>query len=353
MQIAQLNTSSGIGLGKASGVAAGGADQAGAIQETALVGQGVNAPESAPPRPAPAPLRRGLSSWDHQLQGEIASAQQALDFLEQSAGQLQALKNELLAKLDARAGRDGQVEARVRQFSATWRNRSSASGGTLDSQLGYSSPEPASQRFTIRGLTMANLQAGGKEVLAFSVGGANQNLSSVSIEPGLSQQEIVQRFDNALAPANLRVAAGEDGKLVFSTPEPAWAGVRDTLAVRGSGIRFPDGQLSRVKTDEEAPLVAPETWSTADIDALRGTLRQVVQALAQVQLARDAVNRALTAASNRADAAEQIDIGPGMELLANQFIDVANNSDYESLRSISSSLQGISRQRVLSLLSLR
>lgn len=351
MQIAQLNTSSGIGQG-AAGIAAGGPDQAASVQSV-LAGEGVNAPESAPARPAPPPLRRGLSSWDHQLQGEIASAQQALDFLEQSAGQLQALKNELLAKLDARTGRDGQVEARVRQFSATWRNRASASGGTLDAQLAYSSPEPASQRFTIRGLNMANLQAGGKEVLAFSVGGSNQNLSSVNIEPGLSQQEIVQRFDNALAPANIRVAAGDNGALVFSTPEPAWAGVRDTLAVRGSGIRFPDGQLSRVRTDEEAPIVAPEGWSTSDIEALRSTLRQVVQALAQVQLARDAVNRALTAASNRADAAQPIDIGPSMELLANQFISTANNSDYESLRSISSSLQGMSRQRVLSLLTLR
>ncbi|MBC7857174.1 MAG: hypothetical protein H7Z39_00055 [Burkholderiaceae bacterium] len=351
MQIAQLNTSSGIGQGVA-GVAAGAPDQAASVQSV-LSGKGVNAPESAPARPAPAPLRRGLSSWDHQLQGEISSAQQALDFLEQSAGQLQALKNELLAKLDARAGRDGQVEARVRQFSATWRNRASASGGTLDAQLSYSSPEPASQRFSIRGLTMANLQAGGREVLSFSVGGSSQNLSSVNIEPGLSAQEIVQRFDNALAPANIRVSAGANGALVFSTPEPAWAGVRDTLAVRGSGIRFPDGQLSRVKTDEEAPIVAPEGWSTADIEALRSTLRQVVQALAQVQLARDSVNRALSAATSRADAAQPIDIGASMELLANQFITTAGNSDYESLRSISSSLQGVSRQRVLSLLSLR
>jgi hypothetical protein len=31
----------------------------------------------------------------------------------------------------------------VRQFSNTWRQRASASGGTLDAQLGYPSPQVA------------------------------------------------------------------------------------------------------------------------------------------------------------------------------------------------------------------
>ncbi len=341
MQINQVNTPTGFASGAADAVEpAVQADQALATP----------APDSAPQKAA-APLRRGLSTWDHQLQGDIASAQQALDFLEQSASQLQALKSELAAKLASHQGRDGQVEARVRQFSHTWRQRHESSGGNLDSQLSYSNP--ANQRFSIRGLNLANLQAGGKEVLAFSVGGASQTLRSVSIEPGMAAGEIVQRFDQALAPANIRVGLNQNGTLIFSTPEASWAGVRDTLAVRGSGIRFPTGQMNRVKTDEEPAVITPEGWSTADSEALRQTLQQVVQALAQVQQARDNVSRALAGAASRADDAQPVDIGVGMETLAQNFITKTNEPSYDSLLSVSSALVGISRERVLSLLALR
>ena len=98
MQIAPLTISTGI--------APGVADHASTVSEALLspdsVGQTVAAEAQAAP-PAQ-PLRRGLSNWDHRLQSEISSAQQALDFLEQSAGQLQALKNELVAKLEISLG---------------------------------------------------------------------------------------------------------------------------------------------------------------------------------------------------------------------------------------------------------
>lgn len=347
MQIAQSNSTSGIGAGASRGV-----------DETAVKVNGAAkgadaAPADAAPAAAAAPLRRGLNNWDHQLQGEISSAQQALDFLDQSTSQLQALKSELAAKLAAHQGRDGQVEARVRQFSNTWRNRASASGGTLSAQLSYSSPAPATQSFTVRGLNMATLQSGPREVLAFSVGGASQALRSVNIEPGLSEAEIVQRFDQALAPSQIRVGAGRDGALVFSTPEALWPAVRDSLAVRGSGIRFPTGQMSRVKTDEEAPAIAPEAWSTADTEALRQTLHQVVQALAQLQQARDSVSMALSMASSRVESAQPVVLAAGMESLAQGFTTSASEPGYSSLQAITAALVGISRERVLSLLSLR
>ena len=268
MQIAQTSSS--------SGVAAKGAGTARVVDDaSAAVKGGASARSEAPAaRSSTASLQRGLSNWDHQLQGEISNAQQTLDYLERSSSQLQALKSELAAKLAARQGREGQVEARVRQFSNTWRQRASASGGTLDAQLGYTSPQAAQQNFSIRGLTMASLQEGPQEVLAFSVGGANQALRSVNIEPGLSQDDIVARFDRALMPSGIRVKQGEDGELVFSTAEASWASVRDSLSVRGSGIRYPTGQMSRVRTDAEPAAIAPEEWHTDDVEALRATTTQ-------------------------------------------------------------------------------
>lgn len=300
-----------------------------------------------------APLQRGVSQYDDRLQSEIASAQQSLDFLDQSASQLQALKSELAAKLAARsAGREGQVEARVRQFSKTWNSRQNASAGALDAQLNYSSPQPAAQSFTVRGLNMANLQNGPREVLTFAVATASQNLSSVTIDAGMTEEEIANRLDQALAPAKIRVSSGQDGVLVFNTPEKSWPAVRDSLAVRGSGIRFPTGQMSQVTTDTEQPVIAPEGWGTSDTEALRQTLQNVVNALARVQQSRAAVSQALAGASTRVDSAQTVSQGIGMDRLAENFSSTASGAGYGELLSISSALVGISRERVVSLLSL-
>ncbi len=347
MQIAQTSSPSGVST-KGTGTTRV-ADDA----STAIDGSAGARAEGTAGKSSAASLKRGLSNWDHQLQGEISNAQQTLDYLERSSSQLQALKSELAAKLAARQGRDGQVEARVRQFSNTWRQRASASGGSLDAQLGYTSPQVAQQNFSIRGLTMASLQDGPQETLAFSVGGANQAIRSVNIEPGLSAEQIVARFDQALMPSGIRVKQGESGELVFSTPEGAWANVRDSLSVRGGGIRFPTGQMNRVRTDAEPAAIAPEEWDTSDVEALRATLQQVVQALAQLQAARSSVSLALAQATGRVAKAQPVQANVSMDTLAESFTEKASKPGYESLLAISSALVGISRERVVALLGLR
>jgi hypothetical protein len=331
------------------------AGNAAAVDGTALGLNGEKAATATPVTPTPtaaAPLQRGLGNWDAPLQGDISGAQQALDFLEQSAGQLRNLKSDLSAKLAARQMRDGTIEARVRQFSATWRGRQQASGGTLDPRLGFSR-KSAAQRFTVRGMSLANLRAGGREVLAIALGG--QSLSSVSLEPGLSDEEIAQRFDQALAPSGVRVEAGDDGNLSFSTPEQAFASVRDGFAVQGAGIRFPAGQLNRLKVEPETPAIDPDSWQTGDPDALRATLAQVMQALAQVEQAIAAVNAALSQASSRVqDAGADPAANPvNMDQVAQNFVSTTVQPGYQSLLSITSALAGISRERVMSLLGLR
>jgi conjugal transfer/entry exclusion protein len=348
MQIAQAPTPTVIVPGNNAGNAA-------AVDGTALGLNGEKAATSTPVTPTPtsaAPLKRGLGNWDAPLQGDISGAQQALDFLEQSAAQLRGLKSDLSNKLAARQLRDGTIEARVRQFSSTWRNRQQASGGTLDPRLGFSRKN-SSQRFSVRGMSLANLRAGGREVLAISLGG--QNLRSVSLEPGLSDDEIAQRFDDALAPAGVRVEVGDDGNLSFSTPETAFAGVRDSFAVQGSGARFPAGQLNRIKVEPEAPAINPDSWQTGDAEGLRATLSQVMQALAQVEQAIAQVQAALSQASSRVQDASGADAaGPiNMDQVAQNFLNTTDQPGYQSLLSITSALAGISRERVISLLGLR
>jgi hypothetical protein len=330
------------------------AGNASAVDGTSLGLNGENAATATPVNPTPnsaAPLRRGLGNWDQPLQGDISGAQQALDFLEQSAAQLRSLKADLSARLATRQRADGALETRVRQFSNSWRNRGAASGGTLDAQLKFSN-KGSSTTFTVRGMTLPNLRAGGREVLAISIGGG-QGLRSVVLEPGLSDQQIAQRFDDALAPAGVRAALGEDGQLEFSTPEAQWSNVRDTIAVQGSGIRFPTGQLNRVKAEAEAPAVDPDSWQTADTESLRTTLQQVLQALAQVEQSIASVQQALQQVSARVQSAAPKTSKAGMDQVAQNFVSTAKQPGYQSLLSITSALAGISRERVISLLSLR
>ncbi|HTD04143.1 hypothetical protein [Undibacterium sp.] len=305
-------------------------------------------------KPGPAStLRGGLSHWDQGLNGELANAQQALEFLDQSASQLQSLKTELSARLAGHQARDNQLDAKLRQFSATWDQRQAQSGGSLSSQLAYSSPAPATQRFSIRGLNLKTLQSGARETLSISVGGAGQSLRSVTIDPGLSADEIVRRFDQALAPANIRVGTDDAGALIFSTTETAWASVRDTLSIKGDGIRFPTGQLSRVKADAEPAAIQPAGWQASDVETMRQTLQQVVQALNRVMHAREAVSRALALANHRVDQAAPGYDAATLASLAENFAGKAGQSGYPSLSSMTAALLGVSRDRVLSLLSLR
>lgn len=347
MQIAQRTSSSGIAAPSGSKTSS-----AGKVESTSSAGQSA-APEQAGAPSAPAPVaRRGLSNWDQPLQRDISGAQQAVDFLEQSAAQLRALKAELSAKLASRQGRDGQVEARVRQFNDTWRNRQEASGGTLDSQLSYSSTE-SQQRFKVRGMTMGNLRHGARETLAIAVGNGAQGLRSVQLEPGLTDEEILARFNQALAPVNISVSMADNGDLEFSTPELNWTNVRDTMAIQGGGIRYPTGQLNRVRTDPEPPVIMPEQWQTNDAEMIRQTLQQVIQALAHVEAALSKVNLALADASQRANSAMPEVSAAGMDQAAQNFVATANEPSYSSLLSLTSALTGINRERVMALLGLR
>jgi len=332
------------------------AGNAHAVDGTALGLNGENAATSTPVNPTPtsaAPLRRGLSNWDSPLQDEISSAQQALDFLEQSAAQLRGLKADLSAKLAARQQRsDGTIEARVRQFNSTWRNRQQASGGSIDPRLGFSR-KSSTQRFTVRGMSLANLRTGGKEVLAVSVGG-NQGVRSVILDAGMTDDEIAQRFNDALSPAGVQVSVGDDGNLEFATAESNFASVRDSFAVQGGGIRFPSGQLNRVKVEAEAPTIDPENWQTGDTDSLRSTLQQVLAALSQVEQAIGNVHSQLNQASTRvASAAPAGATTAGMTQAAQHFVNTTVQPGYQSLLSITSALAGISRDRVVALLNLR
>jgi hypothetical protein len=138
----------------------------------------------------------------------------------------------------------------------------------------------------------------------------------------------------------------ENGEVVFSAPEANWSSVKDSIAVSGRG---------RVTTDEVPANLAPQQWNvsaeTGNADALRQSLREVVQALERVHRSQEAASAALQAAS--AQVADVATPPPDTMIAVEDFGKVAASTDYESLIALTSALVGVSRDRVLALLGLR
>ncbi|MEH6437868.1 hypothetical protein [Massilia sp. DD77] len=291
--------------------------------------------------PSAAPLKRGID-WNQNLQSEVSRAQQALDYLERVASQLEALKAELSSKLSGRSNPARQIEARARQLDSSLNARRKQGGDGIDAQLDFNGGQPAQQRFRIQGLDIASLQASAPQTLGFSVGSAGGPQLAATIEPGMTPEEIAQRLDRALAPVKVRVGLDDKHQLVFSTAEADWVGVKDAIAVTGRG---------RVETVEEAPSLAPQNWELGNPDALRQSLREVVQALARVRRSQDAAAAALSAAMTRTAQPEI----PEAELamVSSDFAASAAGHDYASLLAITSALVGVNRDRVQALLGLR
>jgi len=265
--------------------------------------------------------------------------------------QLEALKSELTSRLASTrtAAPRPQLDAQVRQLAQTLSSRRKSGGGSVDNNLNYST-KPAVQRFRIRGLDVDSVRRSAPQSISFSVGGAGGPQMGVNIEPDQSNQEVARALDRALAPMGVHASLDENGELVFSTPESNWSSVKDSIAVSGRG---------RVTTEEVPANLAPQQWgvggdSGAQVgnpDALRQSLREVVQALERVHRSQSAASNALAAASN--EVAEAETPPPDVELAAGDFSKAAASTDYESLVSLTSALVGVSRDRVLALLGLR
>lgn len=339
-----------------------------AMQATAAPRTAASAPiaehsrQPATANPA-APVRGGLKGIDSQLNHQIAGAQQALQFLEQAGAQLQDLKTGLSSHLARRqdslaseSNAAAATEKLIRRFDALWRERPTATAGTLDNQLGYRASGQARQAFSVRGLQLSSLRSGDRETLSFAVGGRAQRAASVVIEPGLSDAALVQRFDRALAPGGIRAIRDAQGELGFSVPESAWPGMRDALAIKGEGKRFPTGQFSQVRLVPEEPAIRPGDWSTKDQATTRRTLQQVLAAQDALRHARQGVGRALTDAGDRlrprteqSDAKAQAD-AHWSSAFTQTFEATAGRDDYQALSAITPALLGINRGRVMALL---
>ena len=329
----QVNTNATVNAGAATG--------APALVRSQPVPE--KAPEArAAARPAvQAPARRP-HAFDARLQGDVASAQQARDYLERVAAQLESVKAALSAKLAGMKSGARDLESKARQLGATLAARGAQAGGSVDAQLAFSDGAPAQQRFRINALDAATLQAAAPVSLSFSVGGAGGPQLAAAFEPEMTPEQIAARLDRTLAPVKVRAGLDGQGRIEFRTAEADWPQVRDSIAVSGRG---------RVATEAIAPDVKLENIGSGNAETLRQNLRDVVQALERVRRSQEATSAALSAASARAAKSELS--AEDLAITAQDFASTAANHDYESLLAITSALVGVSRERVLALLGLR
>ena len=332
MQVSSLQPAA-VGTGRAA--------PAGAVRAPATI--------AAAPQPSGTDVHRlgnGLRGWLPGLNREVAQAQQSRDFLDKVYGHLQALKTGLSASLAGRAPAGERVEESLAALDRTWRDRPVASGGGLDAQLRYNRSGPAAQRFSVRGLDFPTLQSGGREVLALSVGVPGQRPLPVVVEPGLSEREIVLRLGQALAPVGVQAVRGEQGDLMLQTPESQWPAVRDSLAIKGGGQRFPTGQFHRVRTEPEPEAVPVTTWRTASADERQATLRGVLTALDRVRDAQAAVSAAFGDAAASLEATRPSGGAAWAAAAAEAFQSAASEDGFAARAALACAVDGLHRERV-------
>lgn len=299
--------------------------------------------------------RRGLAQWNPRFNQQLSAAQQALAYLSRLESKLQGLKARLSSQLaSAQApspGSDTQIANDLKEFSDLWQQRQIAGGG-LDSELGYSAEASARQRFTIKGLDRQTLTSGGRENLAFTLSGKGQSPILVNVDPSLSEDELVSRFQQAFSPAGIGVSMDSRGNLNFSVAESAWPSVRDTLSAKGNGIRFPSGQLVRIKAEAAPEAIRPDHWNTGDTAATRRTLQEVIDALARVRQVEEKLSRALAEARSQIQSYSSSVDADWASGFAADFESLAAQPAYEVYAAVAPALAAISRERVVSLLAL-
>lgn len=312
-------------------------------------------PSRASPRPAAVALRRGLQNVDPQQNRRVASAQQTLEFLDAARRQLRDIETALTRRTPDGNAHE-QIEERIQRFAELWNEKSRATGGLLDDRLEVVQDGVPRRRFTVRGLDLGTLRTGPRELLSFATGGRGRpEVTSVLIEPHLSADEIVRRFDRALAAAGIRASLDDGGELKFEVAEAAWPTVRDTLAVKGEGRRFPTGQFNKASAVPEPAAIRPQDWSIRDGAAPEDLQQQVRQADEHLRRAYLAVSGLLAQENNRlAAAASQDGASRADARWSEQFVRTfeaaASRGDYRVLAAAAPALMGLSRERVIAVL---
>lgn len=311
----------------------------GAVEGVSLTRTESSAPVGKVEPVAQATLRGGLKSYNGQLNRQVSGAQQALQFLSEADARLRALRKEM---------NSGDASAAIEKFNQFWQQRSAASAGTLDGNLQFSSEAKAKQEFAVRGLSFETLRNGDTETLSFAVGKWSRQASSITVDSTQSETAIVASLDRALTPMGVRATRDAKGELAFSVSEADWPQVRDSLAIRGGGRRFPTGQFNRVRTVVAEQAIQPSQWNAADP---RKALQDITQAQQLIRKSYGDVRGVLAEAAQTVDGGSVAEArGAYWQGFAEEYADTLARADSAAIAATVPTVAGISKRTVSSLL---
>jgi hypothetical protein len=230
------------------------------------------------------------ASFSLQLNQQLSSMQSADNYLADLAGRLGLLKLSLSRQLSTSTPTmdDGELHDRLQQARSMLAQRGQRSGQALDARMKLHLHEPVRAHFSMEGLeTIDKVRQAGSEILLFTAGRKLAEPLAVVLDEGLSEQQVLRRFNASLGQAGLRVELEATGTLKFSAAENHWAELKGALAVQGSGGLFEKGAFIRVNTQEEELLRLPSELRHDDVRELRRTLDAVVQTLDRISLLRE------------------------------------------------------------------
>ncbi|POZ61628.1 hypothetical protein [Chromobacterium alticapitis] len=336
-------------IGQAPGDKRWGKDGA-VIAPAASRGGSAARPALASARPQPA----GASGWRYstQLNEQLTSAQCAQDYVDDMLSQLQSFKDSLSQQLTQRRLDVDGLNAQRDQLQQSWQRRRDDSAGSLDSRLRLSLGAPSRLNFSARGLDLDNLTSGQPETLVFAAAGGAA--SAVQVGEGASRDDVLRALNQALGPAGARCELDDSGRLGFSCSEQDWAQLQGSLTVRGGGVRFPGGVPQPLSLEPEAPAMDASSWSMDDHAQVRLTLQDVLRAIARLQQTRTAIDNAIAEARQSISQLSNSDEQSWASGFASDFNARLNQTaDFNHLQQLVPAVLGISRYRVLALLSLR
>lgn len=238
--------------------------------------------QAAPAEPAASP--RGKStSFNLQLNQQLTSMQAADSYLGELAGRLGQLKLSLSRELsNAQTGEREGLKRELEQVRKLLTERGQRSAEALDATFRLRLNEPVRSRFSLQGLdSIASVQQAGKETLLFSAGRKLAEPLAVVLDEGLSEQQILRRFNAGLGPAGIRAEIDNGGALKFSARESEWQQLKGELRVQGEG-KLASTAAAPIASQEEQLLRLPDAASLDGARELRRALDEVVAALDRI-----------------------------------------------------------------------
>lgn len=239
--------------------------------------------KQAPAAEQTAQPRGKSATFNLQLNQQLTSMQAADSYLGELAGRLGQLKLSLSLELsNAQAGEREGLKRELEQVRKLLDERGQRSGEVLDAGFKLRLNEPVRSRFSLQGLdSIASVQQAGKETLLFSAGRKLAEPLAVVLDEGLSEQQILRRFNAGLGPAGIRAEVDSGGALKFSARESEWQQLKGELRVQGEG-KLAAKAAAPVVSQEDQLLRLPDAARLDGARELRRALDEVVAALDKI-----------------------------------------------------------------------